>query len=98
MLFPDGTPMFKVEDRKSAPDNAFERVLKPPMKSAWVAEADSEEEHCPSLMTSGAFGPWNVEKRFAYRREWRVLTEDTGRGGGPDDDYQAHMAVEIAEN
>jgi hypothetical protein len=98
MNFPDGTPMFKLEGMKTAPDNKFERVLKRPKKSAWLDAADDDEDHCPSLLGDTAFGHWSVEKRFAYAREWRVLTEETGPSGSPGDDYQARMAAEVAEN
>ena len=58
------------------------------------AKEDAEQSHDVPHWPHRA----EQEKRFAYSREWRVLTEDAGPGVGPDDDYQARMACEIAEN
>ena len=80
LVFPDGSPMFKLEDEEvTAPDNLFKPIHKKPRTSAWLEDdCGGDEEHCPSLLGEGAFGHWSVENRFAYEREWRVLTEEVG--------------------
>ena len=90
---PDGSMIWKLEDKKNAPHCGLENAKPAPTKSIWVDHTD--EAHSASIYN---FGDWSTEKRFARKREWRVETEPRGLGLFPGDDYQDMVSEALVQN
>ena len=90
---PDGSMIWKLEDKNNAPHCGLENAKPAPTKSIWVDHTD--EAHSASIYN---FGDWSTEKRFACKRTWRVETEPRGLGLFPGDDYQDMVSEALVQN
>jgi hypothetical protein len=93
----DGSQIWKIETPKKIPDCPLATMEFVQTKSIWRSH-DNDEHGLAPRFGETAFGGWSSEKRFTYKREWRVLTESPGIGRGEDDDYQEDAAQALADN
>jgi len=95
LLRRDGSAILQVKGSRKAPMDPFRERTVVPTVSPWRAFST-----CKGVRRGGEnFGRWYHDPKFAYEREWSVMTEEEGVGACDESDtFQAHAAERIVEN
>ncbi len=97
LTYTDGSPIWKMEEAINVPHCILGTKEIIPANSVWRSFGDEEQE-LSLRFDNESFGNWSSERRFAYKRDWRVLTEPEGLGRGEEDEYQEEAAIALADN
>ncbi len=97
LRYTDGSPIWKIEKAAAVPFCPLGANEVVPANSIWRAGGDGEKE-LSLRFNSEVFGNWSSHRRFAYKREWTVMTEPRGLGRGEEDTYQEEAAQALAKN